>query len=924
MKTILLFALLTVFCNGFAQVPPLHAVPVNLTCNYRSSPIGLDERQPRLSWNIQAAARNWHQRAYQIMVATDSAGLLSSKAVIWNSGKVQSTRNLHVKYAGSPLRSFMNCWWRVRVWDAAGKISSWSAPAYWKMGVLEPAHWKAQWVASNLELKAYQVALRSLPDFDMEPETSIWRRADSIRKHVRVLDTAQAVHMRRVFTTSKKIRRATAYVCGLGLHELYLNGRRVGKEYLNPAHTDYQKTVFYNTYNVTAYIKTGRNALGVILGNGWYNGLVPHALRFYTADYIDPPKLMMQLRIEYADGSVKLVGTDKSWQYTTRGPIYYNDILSGESYDARSEMPGWSTPGYAATNWEKCLAASAPSGKLVSQQLYPVTKIRTVPAVSVSRQGQGFRFDLGQDLSGWVRLRVHGKRGQQVKIHYLGSGGHTLGRYQTHYYILKGGREEWYEPRFSYNGFRLIEVEGLDYSPECSDVQGVLVATELKKTGTFACSNDKLNRLQQTLLNTIDNFVLHIPNDPTREKAGWLQDTQNGFDVNAYNYDVASMYRKWQRDFNDIAFDNGYVPPVAPGRFAGPSINGPWWGGMILYNVAMLHHYYGDEDIIRESYAPMKRWMAYLQSISKDHVVEWGLGEWMEPAAAPDGRPTTTPVPLTSTVAYYFYACKMAEFARLLEKPDDVSYFTDLAKDIKTAYNRRFLDAATGRYALGSQAGQLMSLRYGLVPDDKRGLALERLREYIAKQNGHLSTGFVATPVLLTTLSDLGMGKEAYAMATKEDYPGWFDMVFNKGNSVLKEAWNGGLVQMPSLAGPIGHWFYHSLAGIQPAPGAQAFGRIVIKPTFISELSWVEASYQSAGGKIFSHWKHSNDRYEIRVTIPANTTALVYLPAGSPDGVTESGTALNTHKEISIRGSSANETVLALGSGSYRFSMPAR
>lgn len=918
-KSFLLFlsVLLIVVLN--AQQPAFDSFTVNhLTCEYGQRPIGIDNELPRLSWNIKSNVRNWKQSAYQMIISSDSVKLSKNIGDISDAGKIMSNENIHVRYRGMKMKSFMNCWWKVRVWDAKGNVSAWSKASFWKMGILDKMDWVGKWIGSDLKLKGYQVRLRNISDFNMEPEIDIWKRADSIRKEVHIGNSAPAVYLRKEFNCHKQIKRATAYICGLGLHELYMNGKRVGNDYLNPAYTDYQKEVLYNTYDVTGYMQNGANTIGVILGNGWYNLIVPHVLRFYCADYIEPPKLRSQLLVEYTDGSTAIIATDGSWKYTTNGPIVYNDILSGEDYDARKEMPGWCNNGFNDGNWHSCFSVKAPKGKLVSQQLDPITKLNFCPAVNVEKIGNKYRFDLGQEICGWVKFKIKGKRGQKIRISYEGQSSHTLGRYQTDNYTLKGNEQEVFQPRFSYNGFRYIDVYGLDHLPSLSDVEGVLVATDKKKTGEFSCSNDKLNKIQKILLNTINNYITHIPNDPTREKSGWSQDIENGFDVNSYNFDVAKMYIKWQHDFNDIVYNNGYVPPVVPGRFAGPTINGPWWGGMIVYNVIKLNEYYHDIKIVKNSYAAMKKYVGYLTSISKDNIVEWGLGDWMEPYGNQGGRPTTTQVALTSTVAYYYFTKKMAEFSNLLQKKSDARYFKRLAVQIKESYLQHFFDSVTGKFDQGSQADQLMSLHFGLVPPDKKKLVIQRLKDAINQRDGHLSTGFVATPVLLTTLSDLGLAQAAYTMATKNDFPSWFDMVFNKGNSVMKENWEGGLVQMPSLAGPIGYWFYYSLAGIRQVPGQVGFKKILIKPDFIKELSWVSASYQSIQGKIVSKWRRKGGQIALQVAIPANTTAVVYLPAHA-DNIWENEKKITRQNEIQILNTTNKETSVRIGSGKYLF-----
>lgn len=901
-------------------VPPDTMTDVqDLSCEYLVNPLGLDMPNPRLSWKIVTAEHNWRQSAYQILVSSDPALLEKNIGDRWNSGKISSAQSIQLKYNGSPLRSLMSCYWKVRVWDAQGHVTPWSKPAYWKMGILSQGDWKGRWICSDLKLNNYQRSLRALPDFNMLPQSRVWQMADSIRKHIQTPNASPAVYIRKDFKLQKAVKRATAYVCGLGLHELYVDGRRVGRQYLNPAYTDYEKRVLYNTYDVTGYLTHRENALGVVLGNGWYNLIVPHALRYYAADYIAPPRLLMELLIEYQDGSTEIIASDTTWKYSTDGPIRYNDILSGESYDARKEITGWSRYGYQDHGWKACLSAQAPVGILKAQLLDPVRKIDSFRAVHVEKTEKGYRFDMGRSLCGWVSIKLRGKRGQRVKVSYPGAPSHTLGRYQTCFFTLKGNQTETFEPNFSYNGFRYVEVEGIDYEPALSDVKAYLVATDLKKVGTFSCSNEKFNRLQKILVNTIRNYIVHLPNDPTREKSGWTQDIENGFDVNAYNFNVAATYIKWQHDFDDIIHANGYVPPVVPGRFDGPDINGPWWGGMIIYNVHKIYAYYGDEDIVRESYPYMKKYMGYLNSISRDHIVEWGLGDWMEPfrGGGDDPRPTTTPVALTSTAAYYEDARILARFARILGRREDCQYYTKLSDSIRQSYNKRFFNAKTGQYAAGSEGGQVISLYLGLVPPGQRASVIQRLKELIKARDGHLSTGFVTTPFLLTTLDKVGLRDEAYAMATKNDFPGWFDMIFRRGNSVMMENWKGGLVQMPSLGGPIGYWFFSSLGGISST--APAFRQIEIKPYFSDQLTWVSASYQSLYGLIAVHWQRQSDRYLMEVNIPANTRAEVYLPTRFPGRVSVDKDPLEEHPDMKITRTTAQGIFISIGSGNYSF-----
>lgn len=917
MKLIMTVSL--IFCVFILNGQKEKAVQVtDLICESFHNPLGIGTDKPRLSWNIETNQRNWVQNAYQIIVASDSINLSKNIGDLWNSNRVESNQNLHVEYMGSPLKSRLECWWKVIVWDNHGKSSTWSSPQYWRMGILGGETWHAKWIGSDIQLMEYQKFLRGFTDFGMEPENEIWQWAPKIRKMTDTIEKAPAVYLRKTFNSEKKVQSAIVSVCGLGLFEFYMNGQRIGNSYLDPAFSDYQKRVYYLTYDVTKKVQSGENTIGTILGNGWYNLIIPHVLRYYAADYIAPPKLLLELNITYTDGSVKTISSDKTWRFFTDGPIRFNCLLGGETYDATKEIQGWDSNGFDDTNWKTALYTDAPEGKLLPQMVYPVVKAKTYPAKSITFKSDTTVVDFGIELTGWCRMKIKGKKGQSIIIKYPGAPSHTLGRYQTCKYIFKGETEEVYEPRFCYNGFQKVEIIGLDYRPSMYDFTAQVVCTKLPVVGDFACSNEKINQLQSIIRNTIINYNLHHPNDPTREKAGWTQDVQNAFDVTSYNFDCSSMYCKWQQDFLDIQHENGYVPPVAPGRFDGQTINGPWWGGMIVYLPWKLYNYFADQRILEMSYPAMKKYVDYLTSIADSNIVKWGLGDWMEPGSV---RPKKTPVQLTSTIAYYHYADIVRQTARLFGKKEDEKIYTALAGKIKEAYNRKFLNDKTGEYALGSQASQLMSLYLGIVPPDKDKIVREALLRRIQADSMHLSTGFVSTPFLLNGLTYLGYPQIAYAMATQNSYPSWFDMVFNHGNSVLKEAWDGGLVQMPSLAGSIGSWFYSTLAGIRPDPSVPGFKKIIIDPISINGLEWAKASYKSIQGTIVSDWKREEDTYTLKVEIPANTDAKVYLPTTDINKIYESGKLVLKSKDFGSICQENGKTVIQIGSGKYLFSI---
>jgi alpha-L-rhamnosidase len=892
--------------------------PVRLTCEFFANPVGIDVPQPRLSWNIRSEHRGWMQSSYQIMVASDSIKLSKDQPDIWNSGKVESGECLYIPYSASPLTSLSKYWWKVRVRDKRGRQSAWSMAASWTMGMLQPIDWKGKWIASDLELSPLQKELKALPDFGMEPESEMWALNEKIRQTTGSITSAPAVYLRKEFESAGRIERAVANICGLGLNELYLNGGKVSNEMLNPAPSDYQKRIFYQSYDITRLIQDGKNTLGVILGNGWYNLVIPHALRMYAADYIAPPRMLFQLDLFYSDGSHRTVVSDESWNFTTEGPIRFNCLISGETVDARMEIPGWNTSGYDDHAWKKALPADPPSGRLEAQMLYPVRVVDTVKATRITSIPGGYSVDLEKEITGWCHIRVKGKRGQKITAKFPGMGTHTLGRYQTYEYILAGKEAEAFNARFSYNGIKTIEICGLDYQPQLDDIKGISANTDFPRAGSFSCSNTVFNDLYAILVHTMRNYVVHIPNDPVREKAGWTQDVENAFDAEVYSMDCRSMYVKWQHDFLDIIHENGYVPPVTPGRFDGPTINGPWWSGMIVYLPWKIWQYFGDRKILEESYEAMKRYTGYLESIDSSRVINWGLGDWLEPGSV---RPVMTPVPLTSTIGYYNTALITAKTAAILGHQDEAKQYADLAGQIKTAFNTHFFNPATGEYGKYSQASQLMPLCFNMVPDDKRHLVLDKLVQKIAASDNHPGTGFVATPFLLNGLSDLGLGGLAYTLANQRSYPSWYDMVYNHGTRIFKEDWAGGAVQMPPLGGGLGHWFFYSLAGIRPDPENPGFRKILIMPDIVPELTKASGEYLSIYGLIQSEWKREKDRLTLEIEIPANTTADVYLPASSPSMVSEGGKPVTGRSEFSEVKTTNGKTIIKTGSGHYRFTL---
>jgi alpha-L-rhamnosidase len=824
----------------------------NLRCEYLKNPLGIDVATPRLSWIIKSDQRGQKQTAYQVLVASSRGKLDKNTGDLWDTGKVKSDQSLNVVYSGKALTSRGQYFWKVRAWGKDGQTSDWSETGSFVMGVLNPDEWTSQWIRSDLELFDFQKKLKQLPKFVMDDRAGKIKRHASIMKETHAIKEAPAVWLRKEFSAKKDLRQATVFISGLGFYELYLNGEKVDNSYFNTAKADYSKSVPYLAHDVTDKVVEGGNTIGTILGNGHFNPVVPFLHREYASDFIETPRLRCELVLDYEDGNREVIASDPSWRFTTDGPIRFNSLRSGETYDARKELGNWSASGYDDKGWKQALAATGPVGRPRIQSIPPVRVIKEIPAVSVVPVKGGWRFDIGVQNAGWARLTFRGKPGQRITIKYPGKSNHTVGPYQTYTYICKGGGDETFEPRFSYNGYQYVEVYGIETAPKLQNCVGLRVASDLTESGRFSCSDERLNKLQDVHLRTIRNYYVQMPSDPVREKAVWTQDVQSHFEPVGYNYDLQGLFGKWQQDYLDHILPNGYVPAIVPSCFAGHWINGPWWGGMIIYNPWQLYQFYGDKAVLASSYPAMKRYHAYLDSISEDHIVRWGLGDWQDALAQKEGygKPRSTTVPYTSTCAYFHYADILRQTALLLGKSNEAAHYKKKMEAIRKSLHKKFYDAETGVYDKGSQTAYVLALRLHIAEANDRPRVVENLRKQIAKDDHHLSAGFVGLPFLLTELTEIGLGDLAWAIATQKTYPSWFDMVFARNNTAFMESWNGGHVQMPSLAGPIGAWFYRSLGGIRSdAPGFKSF---IVAP-YTKTLDWVKCEHMSPYGKIVSN-----------------------------------------------------------------------
>jgi len=897
----------------------------NPRAEYIKDPMGIDQWPPRLGWEVRSPQRGCAQTAYEIQAATTPEKLADGECDLWDSGKVASDNSTRVAYAGKPLPSGGRAYWRARVWDGQCHVSEYSAPAFFEMGLLKNEDWQGRWIgASELPLLPFA------PGNPWQPTHG--ENGDA--------PANPAIMLRTEFKLPGKIKSARAYVCGLGYFELYLNGVRVGDHVLDPGYTDFDKRVLYVTHDVAANLKEGGNAVGVVLGGGWYDMPTPDIWDGQTAPWRRSPRALVQLNVEMADGTRQTIQSDESWRVTTGGPVVFNSVRGGEIYDARKEQKGWDQPGFRDEQWKKALVVEAPKGTLSAQYGPPIKVMQTVDPVKLTTPRPGvYVFNMGQNLSGWVRLKIRADAGTTVNIKYgerlspeglviqNGLNRFTFGRFQTDTYIAKGGGEEVWEPGFNYHAFRYVEVTGLATPPTPDMLQGRAVHSSVEPGGSFSCSNELLNRVQEACRSTLLSNIHSIPTDcPSREKQGWTADGLAAATAAVYNFDMVNFYRKWLDDMRDAQTPNhGGMPCVIPwnGWSAGAD-NGapsPWscpcWGGACVVLPWMLYQQTGDIGILEKNYQMMKDYTMSLEHRSKDHLITWGTGDWLEVGST--NWPKRTPKPLTSTAFFYDTARIVARAATVLEKKEDADAFNTLAEQIKDAFNKSFYNEKWGGYGEDSQTANAFPLAIGLVPAEREKEVLASLVNNIVEtRKNHISSGIVGTRFVMDVLSERGRTDVAYAMAAQKDFPGWGNML-QDGNTTFTEEWTGNDSRNHPAFTSVSGWFYRSLAGINIDPSAPGYKNILIKPAVVGDLTYAKGSIQTVHGLVTSEWEKTENGIKFHVVIPANSTAQLTLPAPEKSEITESGQPVKSANGVVQEHRDAIQAVYKLGSGDYDF-----
>lgn len=896
------FLLIVAYINLSAQTETRALLTVfNLKCENLVNPLGIDLSSPQLSWELNSPTRNQKQSAYQIIVSDQEGELTKDRGQYWDTGKTISNQTVNIPYQGKSLHSRLKLYWKVRVWDASDKRSAWSQVASWEMGFLNSSDWQAKWIGMGE---------------DQFP--------DSTR-------TDPAPYFRKVFEMDAKIVSARIRVCGLGFYELMLNGQKVGDQVLAPAQTNYdlrklqkliyyhedqsRQRVLYNTFDVTKQLKQGRNVIGMVLGNGWYN---QRDRSVEGCMWYNTPRLLFQLELIYGDGHKQLVCSDKTWKMTT-GPIRHDGIFTGELYDARLELGDWSRAAYDDQNWQMAKEVNGPTGKLQAQLAPPDRITRIIRPTYLNTNASGACvFDAREMISGWVQVKMHGHVGDTVRIRHIEELGRDYQQIDT--YILKGTGEEIYEPRFTWHAFRQVEISGLKYRPKEEELLVKVVHTDVAPVGSFECSNPLFNQIYQNYLRTqLGNLHGSISSDcPHRERLGYTGDGQVAVEAAICNFDLTRFYQKWFLDMEDARNHRiGYVPHTVP--FGGGG-GGPAWGSAYVIMPWDYYRYYGDKNVLKTHYDGMKQWVEYLGTrcdsagiVVREEPKGWCLGDWATPE-----KIKLSPE-LVNTCYYYHVTDLMAKAAAVLGNQKDEKEFRMLAGSIKNNINKKFYNQKAACYLDGKQGANLFPMVFGITPEAERPRVFETIIKLLEQQKNHFDTGILATPMLLKVLTEHGRADLAYEVMNQKDFPGYGNYIIGKNATTLWENWDGASSHSHPMYGSVVAWFFTTLAGISPDPFLPGKPDFVLNPFTDNELSYALASYHSVYGMRSSAWKKEKNTLILTVEIPVNSSATVHFPCAKPEQVEENGHSIMKSPEFKFLGRQNGKVLFKIGSGKYRF-----
>lgn len=890
-----------------------------LTCEYANNPLGVQSKTPRLGWIINAVQRNTQQVAWQILVADDLVTLDKNIGNIWDSKKVTSNQSIQIAYKGKVLEPAKIYYWKVKVWDNHGNVSLWSKPAMWQMGLLTSSDWLgAKWIGYE-ELPA---AERIVP--------AIHLRGNFTPKN----DILPL--FRRNLSIKRKLKSATAFISGLGHFDLSVNGSKVGDHILDAGWTEYDKHALYVTFDLTDQLKKGENTVGIMLGNGFY--FIPRDDRYrkLTGAY-GFPKLICRILLEYSDGSKENIVSDERWK-TSPSPITYTSIYGGEDYNANLEQKDWDKPVFNDAKWKNAIIVKG-SPVLNSQTAEPVKIFENFTPIKISSPKPGiWVYDMGQNASAIPAIEVNGKKGVVLRItpaELLNPDG-TVNQSASgvpHYYdyTLKGeGKEKW-QPRFTYYGFRYVQVEGAvpekevnpNNLPILTSLKSLHLRNSAENIGSFNSSNELFNKTFKLIDWAIKSNMVSVFTDcPHREKLGWLEEAHLMGGSVQYNYNIASLCRKIVKDMMAAQTKEGLIPDIAPEytHFDGGFRDSPEWGSSGVIVPWYAYKWYGDKELLEESYPMMQKYVAYLSSKATNNMLDHGLGDWYDIGPNSPGEAQLTPKKLTATAIYYYDIDIITKVARLLGKTEDAKKYEKLALQVKNAFNAAFFDKETKRYSTGSQTAYAMALYMNLVEPEYIEAVVANLVNEIKGRNNSLTAGDIGYRYVLKVLDDAGRSDVIYDMNSKSDVPG-YGWQLEHGATSLTESWQayGFVSNNHFMLGHLMEWLYSGLGGIKPENDAIAYNKLEIKPEQVGNITHAQATYKTPYGKVVSAWSKTTDSFELKVDIPVNSKATIYIPATKNTVIYEGVTPIKDLKEVTFKGFKNGLAVLEAGSGNYNF-----
>lgn len=908
--------LMMLFSIGFlfAQTNKQSKIPfaTELRCEYLNNPLGIDRTEPHLGWLIStndANLKNIKQTGYQVLVASTPALLNKNTGDLWDSKKTATDNSAHIIYNGKKLPSEQACYWKVRVWTKTGngaeQTSDWSEPAQWSMGLLSKTDWKAEWIGLNGDAEF----------------------TDTATEHRRLA----ARMLRKEFTTTKKISKAYAYICGVGFFDLHINGALISDQLMNPALSGYNKRLLYNTFDVTHQLITGDNAIGIVLGNGRF--FAPRKKVPVPMHNFGYPRALMQLHITYTDGSKQMIVTNERWKATADGPIRANNEYDGEEYDATKELTGWNKTKFDDRKWKPAELLPSPGGEMEAQLVEPIRITEILRPKQILQPKPGiWMVDFGQAFYGVVRLKVSGPKGTTVKLHssfnVLPDG--TL-KYQNDrsaqnldVYTLKGEGEESWHPRFKGNATRWLQVEGFPGTPTLNNFEGLVTHTDHEKTGEFISSNDLLNRVYLNARWGTRMQNRSLPMEPDRdERMPWSGHPSKTSESEGWVFNVANFYDHFLHNYREHQGEDGSLQEILPPywKFNGKGI---LWPSVATIIPDWMYSFYGDTRILKSNYEMMKRFTSFTTNtyLKPDFTTDkCDYGDWVN-ALNMGGSGAETPQGLLGT-AYLYNNCRLVQrAAKILGYKEDEEKFKQLADKIYTGFNNRFLNKETGVYESNSQCSYVLALAFGLVPKAQYEKVIDHLvQDIMVTRRGHTSVGLIGMQWQMQVLTNIGKPEVAYTIATRTELPSWGYMI-SKGATTSWELWNSDTTgpgmngeSQKILSGNLEAWYYQTLAGINYDTEEPGFRHIVLKPEPVGDLTSLKGSFKSLYGTIKSEWNLNSNQFNWNFSIPPNTVATVFVPGNKPESIRLNGAPPGNN--LKDKDDKTGKTILKLGSGNY-------